>query len=454
MKVWNDTKKLIKFLPFRRLLGLKHIGDDYMIFFSFKNKIKIVKALTRIFKSASLSAGFVIILLFINSCNGCYNLDVFPDETMPGAEGLTKLSLEKSVSYLDKAMKSLDVASANWQDILQKLITDLPEEVQSTVTNEVSNLLTRTVAAAGAKVFCTVDFIPNRVKQALQRIKSKFLNQALPSLEPHLCLTNPEAIDMNLSADRRNKIEFFGYDFDITEIQVILFNGTNQINVSDKLDKADHYHMILNLGLNGIRLSSASTRIVLRWNDRDMWTIQIIQPEPDICDTYHVHKQFNDISYAPPLVKGDREFNGNGPNIFANVRLINGGNRLIARVYMRAQETRSDSTTGEGFKEYTLYTTTSGKIIQTVLSDLYCEKYYTDETVYVDEFYGYGPVRLWTFIGDTRGDDVERGTKVKISFNKIGLVLKDTGSCVTKSTIMMLKTQNAISPALLNLVNQ
>ena len=258
---------------------------------------------------------------------------------------------------------------------------------------------------------------------------------------------------MNLPADKRKKIEFFGYDFDITEIQVMIFNGSTQINVSDKLKITDHYHMILDLVSDSVSITSSSTRIVLRWNNRDMWAVQIIQPEPDICYTYNVNEQFNDISYVPPLVKGDREFNGNGPDVYANVRLINGGNRLIARVYMHAKEILGDSTTAKGFKEYALYTTEPGKIIQSIITDSYCEKSYTDETVYVDEFFGYGPVRIWTFTGDTRGGDVERGTEVKISFNKIGLVLKKTGNCVTRSTISKLKSQNAISPELLKLVN-
>ena len=132
-----------------------------------------MKTLTRKTISITLSTGFIIILLFLNSCNGCFNPDVLPDDTLPGTEGFTKESREKAVSSIDKAIESLDATSANWLDILKKLISDLPKEVKSTITNEVSNLLTRTVAASNATALCTEDFIQNRMKQALQRIKSK-----------------------------------------------------------------------------------------------------------------------------------------------------------------------------------------------------------------------------------------------------------------------------------------
>ena len=133
-----------------------------------------MKTLTRNSKQSptSLLIYFVIISVVL-SMTSCDFIKGQISKILGSADDLT----EKVVSSLDNAIGSLNANSANYQEVLQKLVTDLPGEVQSTVTNEVSNLLNRTVAAAGAEVRCDADFFRIRVQQALQRIKAKYLNQ-------------------------------------------------------------------------------------------------------------------------------------------------------------------------------------------------------------------------------------------------------------------------------------
>jgi hypothetical protein len=306
------------------------------------------------------------------------------------------------------------------------------------------------VAAAGAEVRCDVDFFRIRVQQALQRIKAKYLKQPLPPYEPQFCDVVPLAIDMNLSAERRTKLEFYGYDFDMTDIHVILVDGTNQIDVSDKLDQPTHYHMTLNLGSNGVPLSTNSSRIILRWNNRDISSVAVIQKAPVICETSFFQFQPNSISYMPPLTRGDKEFDGNGPNVYSSVNLINMGTQLIARVYMRAVETESDWTTGEGTRDFVLYTADPGKRIEALVTAGSSSYSYTDNNHDNDEFPGTGPVAKYTFSGDDDGDDVGFHTRVNIDFTNVRVQLKETGDCISSTTIRLLELQNAISPALLN----
>ncbi len=368
------------------------------------------------------------------------------DKLLGKADDLT----EKVVSSLDNAIGSLNATSANYEEILQKLVSELPGEVQSTVTNEVSNLLNRTVAAAGAEVRCDADFFRIRVQQALQRIKAKFLNQPLPVLEPHLCDVVPLAVDMNLSANRRNKLEFYGYDFDMTAIQVMLYNGASAIDVSNKLDQPTHYHMTLNLGGNGVPISTASTRLVLRWNNRDISSIGIIQSSPDICETSYHTFQPTSVSFMPPLVRGDREFDGNGPIVNSSVNLINTGREVIARVHMYARETRSDYTTGSGSKDFVIYSSDQDKTIEAIVTPTESSFSYIDNNHNMDEFAGSGPVRKFKFMGDTDGDDVGYNTRVEIDFNNVRVQLKETGDCVSSATLRTLELQNRISPQVIS----
>jgi hypothetical protein len=297
-----------------------------------------------------------------------------------------------------------------------------------------------------------VDFFRIRVQQALQRIKAKFLNQTLPPYEPQFCDVVPLAIDMNLPAERRPKLEFYGYDFDMAKIQVVLVDGANQTDVSDKLDQPTHYHMTLNLGSNGVPLSTNSSRIILRWNNRDISSVAVIQKAPVICETSFFQFQPDPISYMPPHTRGDKEFDGNGPNVFSNVNLINQGTQLIARIYMKAVETSSDWTTAEGTKDFVIYTADPGKRIEAVVTAGNASYSYTDNNHDMDEFPGTGPVRKYSFMGDGGGDDVGFHTRVEIDFTNIRVQLKETGDCISSTTIRLLELQKAISPALMNKV--
>jgi hypothetical protein len=387
---------------------------------------------------------FACLSLFAQGCQ----LGELVDKIFGHADDLT----ETVTSSLDNAIGNLNANSANYQEILQKLIAELPSEVQSTITNEVSNLLNRTIAAAGAEVRCDVDFFRIRVQQALQRIRAKFMKQNLPPYEPQFCDVVPLAIDMNLPAERRPKLEFYGYDFDMAKIQVVLVDGANQIDVSNKLDQPTHYHMTLNLGSNGVPLTTNSSRIILRWNNRDISSVSVIQKAPVICQTSFFQFQPDRISYMPPYTRGDKEFDGNGPNIYSNVNLINLGNQLIARIYMKAVETSSDWTTAEGTKDFVIYTADPGRRIEAVVTAGSASYSYTDNNHDMDEFPGAGPVRKYSFMGDGSGDDVGYHTRVEIDFTNIRVQLKETGDCISSTTLRLLELQNAISPALMNKV--
>ena len=54
-------------------------------------------------------------------------------------------------------------------------------------------------------------------------------------------------------------------------------------------------------------------------------------------------------------MRGDREFDGNGPRWTVDVRLVGVGSRLVAQVGAHFQETKSDHTTFAGNHEYTVW---------------------------------------------------------------------------------------------------
>src|SRR5690606_24654151 len=103
------------------------------------------------------------------------------------------------------------------------------------------------------------------------------------------------------------------------KIEALLQNSNGTFDVSNSLDRPTHYHMTLNLGGTGVNLSPQSQRLILRWNDRVISTIGIVQASPEICATRTVNASISPVSYMPPHTRGDRDFDGNGPDITCRV---------------------------------------------------------------------------------------------------------------------------------------
>lgn len=95
------------------------------------------------------------------------------------------------------------------------------------------------------------------------------------------------------------------------------------------------------------------------------------------------------------LVSGDREFGGNGPDIWSNVKIKTGegGRKLYADVFFRAKETKSDwSETKETFSNLLVWEAPSGQRITKILSDDYSETQFKSQKA---GFQILGPTRDW-----------------------------------------------------------
>jgi hypothetical protein len=361
-----------------------------------------------------------------------------------------------TVATLDRAIDALERNSASWQTVLQDSMAQLTEDAQSTVRNELSTLLDRSIAATGTELRCNIDFIGTRVRQALARIRARLLGQTVAPPEPALCSVVPAAIDMALEPERRNKLEFFGYDFDTTAITVTLQNETGTVDVSDDLDRLTHYHMTLNLGANGVPLSSTSKRITLEWQGKQISSIPVIQPTTPVCrqrtaeyarDTY--------LSFTPPHTGiGDREYAGHGPEVWATAGWTHDATQVSVRLWMKAQETKSDWTTAEGVREEPYYTSPPGWRIERVVGDVSSSAHYVDTDHELDRVGGgpSGPVKEFVFRGDRSGDDAGLYTGVDVYFNPLTVELVEVGDCTSQAALESLRVRGLLAPSTLRRV--
>ncbi|HEX5415569.1 MAG TPA: hypothetical protein VFZ25_07875, partial [Chloroflexota bacterium] len=239
-----------------------------------------------------------------------------------------------AVNDLGVGISSLDNASADWQQVLSQTRDKLVADGQSTIANEVDTELKRAVATTGSEIRCNVDFLRVRVQQSLIRIRASLLGQPVDPPEPALCDVVPLAVDVSLIPSRLNHLEFYGYDFDTTPIQVLLDNGSSSVDVSSSLAKPTHYHMTLNLGGNGVNFGPTSQKLRLRWNNKDISTISVIQPATPTCQSKIVSFTHPPMTLLPPHTRGDADFSGHGPKVDASVSLTNASDHVNVKITM------------------------------------------------------------------------------------------------------------------------
>jgi hypothetical protein len=133
----------------------------------------------------------------------------------------------------------------------------------------------------------------------------------------------------------------------------------------------------------------------------------------------------------PTHINGDREFDGNGPNITlrATLRTSADGTKLEIVIYMYARETTPDWSTAEGTWTFTVYTAPTGwKVSDIPFTPNPFEVQYED-TNFDPAFH---PCGWMTFrsIGDTSGNDIgatggDNDTNVSATFNSFSIEITE-----------------------------
>ena len=403
--------------------------------------------LHRTFSSFNNASKILFLLTLILFAPGCSLLDKFDKlfkETVPNIA-------TESLNTIDNAIDALDINSAAWQSILQDTVSNLTDDAQSTLKNEVQTILDRGVATIGTEFRCNADFLGNRAKQALERIKAKLLNQAIPPIQPSICEVVPLAVDKSLVPHRVNSISLFGYDFDTTGITATLKNGAQKLNITQHLATPTHYHMTINLGANGVNLTSNSDHLLLSWNNEALSSIAVIQPATPICKNKEVSYNRNTkLTYTPPHTRGDKEYAGHGPNIWSRVNWLNRTSRIDVRTYMKAEETKSDWTTAEGNKTITYYTPPAGWKIKRIIGSALTTDQFQDYN-HAENSRGMGPggpVKTFIYRGDHKGSEAGSYTGMDVFFNPLRVELEEFSNCVAADAVRRLQSMKLLSPAI------
>lgn len=124
---------------------------------------------------------------------------------------------------------------------------------------------------------------------------------------------------------------------------------------------------------------------------------------------------------CPTHIGGDRDFNGNGPdvNIRTNLEIRNAKKEIWVQIYLHAKETKADWTEAKGKWDRKLWTAPAGKIISRIESDMSSTASYRDTNHSLDRPTVTGGTLVSSFevMGDTRGNDVGNCTSDDVYLN-------------------------------------
>jgi hypothetical protein len=195
--------------------------------------------------------------------------------------GLKKeISISRNVGLdtLNDSIQKMGQQSNNWQSVLEETRDKLVKEGQSTLANEVSNVISRATSDVGIEAKCYTDFLRDRTKEELVKLRATITQEKL-ELKPVFCNPTPNSIDMNIPPDRRPVIEISGYNLTSSSLKVFLVGGGLPKNdVSNKLSNPTSYLLTLNLGSNGVPLSDKSDQIIFQLPNGEEKSIGITQP--------------------------------------------------------------------------------------------------------------------------------------------------------------------------------
>jgi hypothetical protein len=379
---------------------------------------------------------FIIVLVF----DSCKQLQEFVDTLNNQGNNIN--------ATLDQAMGDLNANAANYEQIMREAIDKINSQ---TIKAQLQDALNGAIVTAGIEYKCSLSFTADYLIKRIRDIKSTLNNVTPPIENPVVCTLLPDYIDMNLPVNVRNKTEITGYFlnqyFNGYKLYHYYKNGSKN-NVTQFINAISDFKLFINLGSNGVVLTTESDKLVLEWNGNIITTISIVQKTIEPCQLRDNTLQNLPAMTITPVhetvgcnngAKGDREFNGNGPCTtgWVNIFTANDGTEIWAEGKVEMWECpddynlcRSDYTSGVGYAKIKLTNVEAGwRVIQ--INDATHDWFQNIDRIcdQSESVAGSGPVSSYLIFGDYNGDDIG-SSHVVVYFKNIKVTLEKIGDCI------------------------
>ncbi|MEL6674540.1 MAG: hypothetical protein AAFR61_20185, partial [Bacteroidota bacterium] len=165
-------------------------------------------------------------------------------------------------------------------------------------------------------------------------------------------------------------------------------------------------------------LATTFRALAVSFDGNEMSRINIQKKDDVTPELRTVYITPSSFSFLPPHTRGDREFKGNGPQVRISTYLYKNSRQAYLRVYMKAEETKSDWTTAEGTSSrHYFYNAPTGWHIKKIdgQNSFPGVVEYLDTDTQDDIFNT--TLGQFVVVGDTKGHEAGTRTGVSIKFS-------------------------------------
>jgi len=327
-------------------------------------------------------------------------------------------------SIIDNAINRLENTSDSWQLILEQTKQELIDSGHEVIANDVNMVVSNAIQDTSGEAKCFVDFIRSKLKDDLKRILSRITGNSIV-LIPHFCTPNPHSINFDfVEQGKLTSLDISGYNLDYSKIKVFLVSHDGaEKDVSSHLGNPTEYLITLNLSTTGVPINSCSNKLRFDLKNNNSFTVNITHPKK----SKKIIPQSR-TRLCPKICGGDKEFNGNGPEVNATASLfIKDKKALWVKIYLKAKETKHDYTCTKGEWTYPVWEAPNNFEITDFSPSGVSKARYIDTNHQLDKpsISGSSLVRKFEIMGDTGGDDTGNctGNDVYINtyFNEVSI---------------------------------
>lgn len=339
------------------------------------------------------------------------------------------IGVAETITVLDRGETALANPSVDYRQALKSVLEGLPSGAQDFVRKDITTFLGR-VPGTGADFKCSPEFIRYRARQELERVRTKLLNTNPLPVEPQFCYAVPFVIDL---ARPTEALEVYGYNLDTQPLELFVVNrdGTFE-DVSSALSRRTHYHLTVDLGLNGVKFSPESQMLSVVWGHIIRYSVSLIQSTTALCvSQIEEIPAGKTITYSPLLASGNGHL-GSRAYARASTTLNYESNAVDATVCMTVTDQEPDPTILMGCGVEYVYTTEADRVIEGIFSQLEGRTSYIHLNQAQKSIDGRrdGPVSHWIFSIPNAQSGPLIESMVRVVFRKIRIVSTAVDNCL------------------------
>jgi hypothetical protein len=345
--------------------------------------------------------------------------------------------LARTVLALDRGIDALTDSSADFRAVLHATVSGLPPGAGADVAAAIRRFLDR-APTPGADFRCGEEFVRLRARQELIRLEDKVLGTGAEATVPQFCYATPYAVDPAMAP---KTVEFYGFDFDLVPMQMVLVTTDGYRDASAGLTRRSHYHLTLRLGEGGVTLPRNGRLLALTWGDLIHHAVPIVNAATPLCScTVEEIPAGKTVAYAPPPLRRviPPSARAEAGPAWASALLEYEMNGLSATVCMTVAGSGGDRPSRSGCSRVFLLTIDADRTIEGLLGPLQSRATAGRSPSETD------PLGRWRFAGF---DGDSAGPRVSLELGKLRLVSIAGDGCLSPIAYLEARRTGALSPA-------